>query len=381
MKCFKNVKAYIEGRGIVRTDITFAGNILSTVRAEGEQIVLPDSAIVLPGFIDLHIHGAGGSDTMDGTLEALKQISRTIAEEGTVGFLATTMTQRKENIINALQTVKKYVGGRGSELLGVHLEGPFISPDYAGAQPREYIETPSVERFIQYNDACGGRIKKVTIAPEREGACELIEYLKNNGVVASIGHSAATSSEVTDGIACGAQSVTHTFNAQSPFRHREIGVVGSALLCDDLSCEIIADGVHVSFEAIKLLVKNKPKEKIVLVTDAIRAKGCGEGESELGGQKVIVKNGQARLKDGTLAGSVLKMNTAVKNMVREVGVPFETAVDYASKNPAKQLGIFDKTGSIAEGKQADFTILDDEFNVLMTIVAGSLVYKRAEYSR
>lgn len=374
MRCFKNVRAYIEGLGIIRADISFDERIISTEKAEGEEIILPENAVVLPGFIDSHIHGAGGSDAMDGTARALDTISKKLAEEGTVGFLATTMTQSGENIEKALQAVKDFGGGHGARLLGVHLEGPFISPDYAGAQPREYIVNPDVKQFEKYNAVSGGKIKKVTVAPEENGADGFIKYLAENKIIASIGHSAATAEDVNRAVANGASSVTHTFNAQSPFRHREIGVVGSALLCDELSCEIISDGVHVSFDAIKILVKNKPKDKITLITDAIRAKGCVEGLSELGGQKVFVKDGQARLADGTLAGSVLKMNAAVKNMVQKVGVSLETAVDFATVNPAVQLGLYDETGSIKAGKRADFTVLDENFNVLMTVVSGKTVY-------
>ncbi|MGN0813419.1 MAG: N-acetylglucosamine-6-phosphate deacetylase [Candidatus Coproplasma sp.] len=376
MKCFKGVKAYVDGKGVVNADICFDECIISTEKAEGEEIILPEGLIVVPGFIDLHIHGAGGSDTMDASEEALERISKTVAQEGTVGFLATTMTQSEENIIKALTSVKEYDKENGARILGVHLEGPFISPEYAGAQPREYIVNPNVEQFKKYNTASGNRIKKVTVAPEEDCAEDLIKYLKYNGIIASIGHSNATAEDVKRAIVSGAESVTHTFNAQSPFKHRDIGVAGSAMLNDELSCEIIADGVHVSFDAIKFLVKNKPKDKITLITDAIRAKGLGDGESELGGQKVYVKDGQARLENGTLAGSVLKMNIAVKNMVEGVGVPFTRAIDYATKNPAKQLGIYQETGSISAGKRADFAVLDRDYNVIMTVVAGKIVYSQ-----
>ena len=376
MKCFKGVKAYVEDKGVVNADICFNERIISTEKAEGEEIILPTGAIVVPGFIDLHIHGAGGSDTMDGNSQALKTIGQTLVKEGTVGFLATTMTQSEENIERALTAVKEFKDTDGARVLGVHLEGPFISPDFAGAQPKKYIVKPSAEQFKKYNKASGNRIRKVTVAPEQDGAEELIKYLKDNQIIASIGHSNATAEEVKRAVVCGAESVTHTFNAQSPFKHRDIGVAGSAMLYDELSCEIIADGVHVSFDAIKFLVKNKPKDKITLITDAIRAKSLGEGESELGGQKVFVKDGQARLENGTLAGSVLQMNVAIKNMVERVGVPFTQAIDYATKNPAKQLGIYQETGSISAGKRADFAVLDSDYNVIMTVVAGKIVYSR-----
>ncbi|MGN0822144.1 MAG: N-acetylglucosamine-6-phosphate deacetylase [Candidatus Gallimonas sp.] len=374
MKTFKNVTTYLDGVGFVRTDVSFHERIVAIGNAEGSETVLPEGALLLPGFIDVHVHGAGGCDAMDASGEALQTIGRTLAKEGTTGFLATTMTQSEENIRKALEAVAGYVGEDGARVLGVHLEGPFLSPAFAGVQPREYIAEPDVSQFDKYDRASGGKIKIVTIAPEEKGAESLVSHLSEKGIVASLGHSAATAEDVRRAIASGARSVTHTFNAQSPCKHRQIGLAGSAMLYDDLNCELIADGVHVSFDAIRLLVKNKPKDKLTLITDAIRAKGCGDGESELGGQKVYVKDGQARLADGTLAGSVLKMNVAIRNMVREVGVPLETAVDFATKNPAKLLGVYDRTGSIEKGKQADFTVLDRDFNVLMTVVCGKTVY-------
>ena len=377
MKCFRNVRAYIEGKGIIEGSLTFDETIRDTAHAAGEEIILPSGALVLPGFLDPHIHGAGGCDAMDGTKGSLDTIGATLAAEGTTGFLATTMTQSEEAILRALTAVREYRGGEGARLLGVHLEGPFLSPAYAGAQPAEYLVPPDTALFDRYQAASGGKIRIVTVAPELAAARGFIRHLSDTGVVPSLGHSAATAEDVLGAISCGARSVTHTFNAQSPFKHREIGLAGSALLRDELNCEIIADGIHVTFDAIRLLVKNKPADKITLITDAMRAKGCPDGESELGGQKVYVRDGQARLADGTLAGSVLKMNLAVRNMVKEVGVPLPTAVDFATKNTAALLGISDMYGSIAPGKRADFTVLDEDFRVLLTVVGGRQVFRLA----
>lgn len=378
MKKFRNALVYVEGEGLKKTDVTFDEKILSIGGGEGEVIELPENAIVLPGFIDEHIHGAGGSDAMDGTVEDLKMIATTVAAEGTTGFLATTMTQSPENIKKAMQAVKTYReanSDEGARVLGVHLEGPFIAAAHKGAQPLEYIAKPDVAVFDEYNAASGGVIKIVTLAPEEAGAAELIAHLKANGIVPSIGHTSAKTVEVAAAIEAGAKNVTHTYNAQSALHHREIGVVGSAMLYDELNCELIADTIHVSVPAIRLLVKNKPLDKLTLITDAMRAKGMADGESELGGQVVIVKGGEARLKDGTLAGSVLKMNRAVQNMTEKVGVPFLQAVDYATINPAKTLGIDNEAGSIKVGKRADFAVLNDKFDVLMTVRGGKIVYQ------
>ena len=377
MKSFKNAIIYLED-GLKQTSLSFGEKILSIGDgAEGEQIPLPAGAVVVPAFIDEHIHGAGGADAMDGTHVAIETIAKTLPAEGTGAFLATTMTQSPENIERAVRAAAEYKRrpGKGARLLGVHLEGPFISARYKGAQPLEYVAKPSVEVFDRYQRAAEGCIRIVTLAPEEENASALIEHLREGGVIASVGHSGAKYDDVARAITCGATHVTHTFNAQSPLHHREAGVVGSAMLFDELSCELIADGIHVSVPAMKLLMKNKPASKRILITDAIRAKGLGDCISELGGQTVYVKGGEARLKDGTLAGSVLKMNRAVQNLVEKVGVPFTDAIDCATKVPATDLGIFSETGSIRTGKRADFTVLDASYNVLMTVVGGEIVYR------
>lgn len=378
MKVFKNAKIYVEGKGVITTDISFD----ETIAAIGDGCVgkaeyLPENAVVVPGFIDEHIHGAFGSDGMDGTIGDISVIADTLIKEGTTAFLVTTMTQSVGNICKALNAVNEYMVGRcdkGARVLGVHLEGPFISTKHVGAQPIEYVQSPSVEAFIPLENAAGGNIKIVTLAPEVAGADELIGYLKENGVVASIGHTDATFEDVEKAKALGATNITHTFNAQTPLHHRKAGVVGAALFDDQLVCELICDTIHVSVPAMKLLVKCKPSDKVVLITDSMRAKWLPDGVSELGGQTVIVKNGEARLENGALAGSVLKMNHAVKNMVEKVGVDFCTAIDFATANPAKSLGIFGECGSICVGKRADFTVLDQEFNVIATYVGGKRVF-------
>ena len=232
-----------------------------------------------------------------------------------------------------------------------------------------------VESFKKYQKASGNHIRIVTLAPEVSGSEELIPYLVQEGIVASIGHTASKFQDVKKAVGLGARNLTHTYNAMRPLHHREIGTVGAAFLLDDLACEIICDGIHLSVPAMQLLLKNKPKDKVILVTDAMRAKAIGEGESELGGQKVFVKNGEARLGDGTLAGSVLTMDRAVRNMINLVGLPIEQAVDMATINPAKNLGIDKEEGSIAKGKKANFVVVDENFNVKMTIREGRIIYQ------
>lgn len=379
MKGLKNVTAYVAGKGLVKTDIAFEdGKIVAIGKLDNVEPIFDTDGVVLPGFIDEHIHGAGGADAMDGTEQALQTISEYVAKEGTTGFLATTMTQSPENIGKALKnvkTVREKGEYKGAEVLGVHLEGPFISPKHVGAQPLEYVAKPAPETFDKYNEISGGNIKIVTLAPEVEGGLDLVKHLAKIGVVASIGHTGAKFSDVEAAVAAGATNVTHTYNAQTPLHHREAGVVGAAMLIDELNCEMICDTIHVSVPAIKIFVKNKPHDKFTLITDAMRAKGMPDGLSELGGQQVFVKNGEARLSDGTLAGSVLKMNVAVKNLVEKVGVSFTDAVDFASANPAKNLGLYDERGSIEVGKRADFAVMDKDYNILCTVIGGKVVYK------
>ena len=380
MKAFKNASVYAEGKGIIRTSVYFDDKIrqIGGYVAGAEEIELPENAVVLPGFIDEHIHGAGGSDAMDGNTKDLAIIAETVAKEGTTSFLATTMTQSKENILKAMRAVKEYreaAGEQGARIAGVHLEGPFIAAAHKGAQPLEYVAAPDAKTFDEYNAACGNAIKISTLAPETDGALDFIRHIVAQGTVVSIGHTGAKYAEVKAAMEAGATNVTHTYNAQSPLHHREIGVVGSALLLEDLYCELICDTIHVSVPAMQLLVKNKRADKLALITDAMRAKGLADGVSELGGQTVYVKGGEARLADGTLAGSVLRMNRALQNMVEKVGVPFTQAVDYCTINPARTLKMENEAGSIAEGKRADFAVLNDKFDVLYTVRDGKIIYK------
>lgn len=387
MKHFKNVKVYAEGKGIISADLIYDTRIeriaepYATVSCVDplETAELPSDCLVVPAFIDEHIHGANGSDVMDGTKDALVNISNALGKEGTARFLATTMTASEPDTLAALNNVKCYMSGSGisgAALLGVHLEGPFISVARAGAQPTRHIRPPDSALFDKYNGACGGNIKMLTVAPETACAERLIAHAAERGASCSIGHTDCGYADIETAIAAGARCVTHTFNAMSAFTHREAGAVGGALFCDELYCELIADGVHVSLPAVKLLIKNKPKDKLVLITDAMRAKGTADGASELGGQTVLVKNGEARLKDGTLAGSVLKMNEAVKFLVRNAGMEIVDAVDCASLNPAKNLGIDGDYGSIKVGKAADFTVITHDFDVVMTVRDGRVIYRR-----
>ncbi|PKP54832.1 N-acetylglucosamine-6-phosphate deacetylase, partial [Candidatus Atribacteria bacterium HGW-Atribacteria-1] len=263
-----------------------------TVPIEAEVIEARDKFIV-PGFIDIHVHGGGGSDVMDGEYEAIKQIAITHSRFGTTAFLPTTMTMTKDKIIKSLKSIYETMleGTGAAEILGIHLEGPYINPEKKGAQKEEDIKKVSIEEFLEFNKASGNLIRLVTIAPEMPGATDLINYLHKQGIIASVGHSNATYVQVQAGIQAGLSHVTHTFNAMRGLHHREPGVVGAALSSPKLAVEIIADGIHLHPVVIKILIQAKGSEKIVLITDAMRATGMSEGIYDLAGQEVAVAKG------------------------------------------------------------------------------------------
>ena len=332
--------------------------------------------LLLPGFIDLHIHGSNGFDVMDATPEALSGLARALPKEGTTSFLAATITQTERAISNALQNVRVFESGdEEAELLGIHLEGPFISPQQAGAQPVEHIIDPSFAIFRKWQEASGNRIKLVTLAPERNGGTELIKELVRTGVIASIGHSDATYEEVQEATEAGVKHVTHLYNRMSPFHHRQPGVVGAALLNEGLMVEVIADFIHSHEQSIVLAYQQKGADRLMLITDAMRAKGLLPGTHDLGGQNVEVDLQAARLPNGRLAGSVLTMTQAAKNIQSVTNCSPSELVAMTSANAARQLGLSNK-GRINVGCDADLVIIDKELDVLMTFCRGNLAYER-----
>ncbi len=334
----------------------------------------------VPGMIDLHIHGVNGADTMDATHKALTVMAESLPKEGTTSFLATTITQETAAIEKALQNAGDYISHQrpsgSAEVLGIHLEGPFINSSMAGAQPKQYIKNPNLALFKEWQELANQQIKVVTLAPEQPGGIELIQHLKQQGIVASIGHSNATYEQVNQAIAAGASQVTHLFNQMTGLHHREPGVVGAALLREELKAEIIVDGIHIRPEVIKLVFNQKKEKGLILITDSMRAKCLKNGIYELGGQEVVVENEKATLMDGTLAGSILKMNQAIRNIISITGCSLEQAIEMGSLNPAKQLKIDDKKGSIEKGKDADIVILNELNEVMLTICQGKIAYNQ-----
>lgn len=341
-------------------------------------IDFPKGMNLIPGFIDIHIHGANDADAMDGTLNALDIMANTLPKEGTTSFLATTMTQDAESIENALSSIAQYIESSDqtgkAEIIGIHLEGPFISEKRVGAQPIQSVKKPDIELFKKWQKLSSNQIKIVTMAPEEDENFELVRYLKAENIVPSMGHSDAVYEQVLSSIQAGVNHVTHLFNGMRGLHHRDPGVAGGALLHSELMAEMIVDGVHIHPDIVKLAYLQKGVDHIILITDSMRAKWLEDGISSLGGQKVIVRDGRALLENGSLAGSTLKMNDAIKNMMNFTGCSLKDVVQMASYNPAKQIGILDKKGSIKKGKDADLVVLDEKYQVMLTICNGQIVY-------
>jgi N-acetylglucosamine-6-phosphate deacetylase len=331
---------------------------------------------LLPGFIDLHVHGGNGHDFMDASADAFREITRFHAMNGTTAMLATTVTAPKEAIEEVLAAAERFRRQPmpWAELLGVHLEGPFISGKWPGAQNPAHIVPPQPAWIRDWLAKYPDLIRIVTLAPEIEGAPDMLDLLASAGIIASCGHTDATWSEIVDSIPRGLSHAAHLFNAMRGFHHREPGTVGAVLSRDELTAEMIADGVHVHPAALRMALHCKKGDGLILVTDAISAAGLGDGDYRLGGLEVTVKGGVARLKaNGQLAGSTLTMIRAFRYMVREIGLSLPQASRLASLNPALRLGIERQTGSIAPGKRADLLLLSPDLEISRVWVRGRRV--------
>ncbi|MCB2305913.1 N-acetylglucosamine-6-phosphate deacetylase [Clostridium estertheticum] len=384
MKAIINGKIIMKDRIIYNSVIVFDLKIIGIIDNDNfhqykeecrEEINVIDAKgrFVSPGFIDIHIHGSGGYDTMDATKKALKIIGNTIAENGVTGYLPTTMTMDDASIYKALDVVREEMGieTRGAKILGVHVEGPFINEKYKGAQKANNIVKPDYDIIKDYLDI----IKIITLAPEKDIDHSFIKKVKaNSKITLSIGHSDASFEEAMKAIDDGISHATHIFNAMTPFNHRKPGIVG-AIFTSDISCELIADLIHVHPAIFNILINLVHTDRMVLITDSMRAGCIKSGVSELGGQKVIVKNGAARLEDGTLAGSVLTLNKAILNMLRNSDLKIYDVVAMATINPAKVINMDNKKGSLEIGYDADIAIFNDDIDVSFTIVEGKIVYE------
>lgn len=344
------------------------------VPADAERIDA-QGCYVMPGLIDLHIHGYLGEDASDGSYDGLKKMAEGIVKNGVTSFLPTTMTVSYDELRAAFAQIRKLVKDseatdwQGAQALGVNAEGPFINPTRKGAQAAEPIRPGDAAFLKEYRDI----LRMFTIAPEMPGNLQCIRELADSGVLVSMGHTDANYDQAREGIEAGVRHVTHLFNAQTPLMHRDPGVVGAALTDDRVSCELIADTFHIHKGLFPLVAKLKG-DKLVLITDCTRAGGLADGEYTLGGQPIYVKGIECRLADGTIAGSVLRLNEAVRNMLDNTDLPVHAAVGMASLSPACAIGVEARKGSLEAGKDADIVLADDRFNIHTTIIGGRTVY-------
>ncbi|MFA6309186.1 MAG: N-acetylglucosamine-6-phosphate deacetylase [Clostridia bacterium] len=377
MKYFKGAKIITEDKIVENHVFGFDKNI-SEITSENEfskkNIPAVDARglYIAPGLIDGHIHGSGGQDAMYATPEAIRTISTYVAKNGVTGFLGTTMTMSWDRVTKALDQIRESMKEElpGAQLLGAHIEGPFISSKFKGAQNEEYILNPEWDLIEPYKDIA----KIIALAPELPGAIDFIQELKKHKIVASLGHTSATYEEAMKGIEAGVSHCTHLFNAMTGIHHRNAGAAVAAL-SSDINCELIADKIHVHYGLFEFIRKAKGADRINLITDCIEAGGMEDGKYALGGQAVFVKDGSARLEDGTLAGSILHLNEGVLNFFENTNIELHDAFKLSSLNLAKELGIDDRKGSLTVGKDADFCLIDKDFNVKATYVMGKCVYK------
>ena len=330
---------------------------------------------IVPGFIDVHCHGAYTFDTNDANPEGLRNWTEKIVNEGVTSFLATTITQSEEVLTNAVKNVANVMeeGYKGAEILGIHFEGPYLDMKYKGAQPEQYIVKPNVEQFKKYQEAARGHIKYITMATEQDDDFALTRYCSEHGVVVSIGHSAATYDQAVEAYAHGAKSMTHVYNGMSPFNHRANGLVGAAYRIRTMYGEIICDGNHSTYAALNIYFMSKGPDYAIMISDALMAKGTPIGSKHIfgGNEIVIYPDGSAHLTEtGGLAGSTLNINKGLRILVEKALVPFNYAINSCTINPARCLGVDDRKGSLTVGKDADIVVLNDDYSVAQTYCKG-----------
>lgn len=376
MKCIINGKLVLADKVLEGYAITFGERIesilpQSEINTADYDVIDANGKLVAPGLVDIHIHGYLGEDASDGSAEGLKTMAAGISKNGVTSWCPTTMTIAMKDIETAFDTARKVKAENtpyGAKILGINCEGPFVNPSKKGAQPEEYILPPDGDFILENADI----VKLFTVAPEMEGGEECIKKVYEDGrVLVSMGHTNASFDEANHGIDLGVRHTTHLFNAMTSLLHRNPGVVGAALSDEKVSCELIADTFHVNPGLYKMVYKLK-RDKLCLITDCMRAGGMPDGDYTLGGQPVVKKGIQCLLPDGTIAGSVLKLNNAVKNLLAHTELTIPEAVACASLNPAKAINEDKNIGSLEVGKLADIIICDNDFNVESTYINGEL---------
>ena len=374
MKAIINGKILTENNVIEDKILIFDDKIIGFCNKIAGNIEIIDAKglYVSPGLIDIHIHGSCNCDVMDKSVTSIKTIGNAIKKNGVTSFLPTTMTMSKEDIYDALDTIRESMNIKydGAQILGVHLEGPFINSRYKGAQSDKFIQLPNLPFVENYVDI----IKIISYAPEVDENFNFTKEIKDKAdITLSIAHTNATYEEAKLAIKYGASNITHLFNAMTPLNHREMGVVGAALT-SDVFCEIICDNIHVNPELFQFVLNNKGKDKIILITDCMRAGCMPDGKYDLGGQDVFVKDGAARLATGNLAGSVLNLNKAVYNFMKNTDLSINEAINLASLNPARSINMHNTKGSLEIDKDADIALFDEKMNCYMSILQGEIIF-------
>lgn len=371
---FRDAVVVVEGR-----KITAVGRRGQLRLPPGTREFAAPGLTAVPGFLDVHVHGAGGRDVMEGTPEALSTVATTLARHGTTAMVATTVTASAERTCRSVEGIARFIGslaegappaGPAAEVLGIHLEGPFISHARRGVHPADWIVPPSVALLRKCLEAAGGTGKILTLAPELPGALELIEIAREAGLVAAMGHTDATYAQAVSAIQRGARHAVHVFNAMRPFSHRETGVLGAVLTSPEVTAELIADGVHVDPPAMQLLLAVKGVDRVVLVSDGTAATGMPDGQYSLGTFEVTVSGGVCRNAEGKLAGSTLTLDRALRNIVA-LGVPLADALRMLTLNPARLLGLECRKGVLAPGADADLVLLNRELDVAGVMTRGA----------
>jgi N-acetylglucosamine-6-phosphate deacetylase len=357
------------------------GKLSDIIIPDGCEVIDVSGRTICPGFVDLLVHGGGGFGFADNNPDSIKNVSNYFLKHGSTTVLASLFAKPEDQLLADLKRLADFIDNNPhSNIVGIHMEGPFLNKELKGAMNESYLWTPSVEGWRKLWEASRGYIKIMTIAPELPGAIDVMRAAAVDGVVLSIGHSMANYAEIELAIDNGAAHVTHIFNAMRPFHHRNPGVILGSLLRNELKIELIADTLHVHPAVMELLMKLKGANGIVLVSDSIRAGGMHEGEYEFADQKVFMKEKKAYLEDGTLAGSTLTLNQAIKNMIETANARITDAVRMASLNGAKVINLEHRKGILAVGKEADIVVLTDSFEVEMTILGGKIVYQKVSDS-
>lgn len=383
------MKTLLKGGTVYRDHRFVAADILtedgvirqigSNLEADGAEVFDVSGYRIVPGFLDVHTHGAVGVDVNAAEPEDIEKVCRFQASQGTTGWLGSVLTDTREQTLWCIEQFKQWekLEHQGAELLGIHLEGPFLSPDYKGAMPEHLLQKPNLELLKEYQKAAEGRIRYITVSPELDGMVDFIAEIGKLGIVTAIGHSGADYETTQAAIANGAEGATHTGNAMKLLHQHFPAIWGAVLENDRVFCEIICDGRHLHPGTVRLIIKTKGLDRVVAITDSIMAAGLPDGKYKLGVNDVVVVDGDAQLANGgSRAGSTLTTGQALKNLLKFTGRPLEEIIPMLTENPAKLIRVSDRVGYIEPGREANLVALDEECNVCRTYVKGMLVYEK-----